>query len=381
MPMRVLWLIKGLGLGGAERLLVLAAPHLDRSEFAYEAAYLLPWKTALVRPLEEAGVPTVCLHHRRPFDLRVVGRIAALLRERRPDILHLHLPYSGVVGRIAARLAGGVGAVVYTEHNLQERYHPLTRLANQLTLPLCDRTIAVSPEVEDSLRGSWLTRRAPITVVPNGVDVEEVRRAAAGSAEVREELGIPPEGLVVGVVIGFRQQKRPDLWVRAARMIADAEPRASFVLVGEGPALAPTRALAAEVGLNGRAIFTGLRSDAPRLIAALDVFMLSSMYEGLPVAVLEAMALARPIVATRVGGLPAVIEHGRSGLLVEAGNPAALADQALALLRDAGLRRSLGAAAQQRVRERFGIAPMVRATEQIYCELLASRGRVARRAL
>lgn len=374
MAARVLWLIKGLGLGGAERLLALAAPHLNRRDFSYEVAYLLPWKTALVRTLEEGGVPTVCLNHAAPFDPRIVARLIRFLRERQIDLLHLHLPYSGVVGRVAGRLAG-VKGVIYTEHNLQERYHPLTRLANQLTLPLCHHTIAVSDEVAHSLRRSLFTRRAAVSVILNGIDVEAVQSAAATSSEVRRELGIAPDRLLVGVVIGFRPQKRPDLWVRAARMIADQEPRATFVLVGDGPSLAPTRALAAEVGLDGRAIFTGLRPDAPRLIAAFDLFMLSSMYEGLPVAVLEAMALGRPIVATRVGGLPGVIEHERSGLLVGAGDPAALAAEAVRVLADPALRQSLGTAAQQRVAQEFGIVPMVRATEALYRQVLERAGR------
>ncbi|MGQ0571183.1 MAG: glycosyltransferase, partial [Armatimonadota bacterium] len=232
-PARVLWLIKGLGLGGAETLLALSAPHVDRSRFEVEVAYLLPWKNALVPSLEAAGVRVTCLGHRNPFDLRIIGRIVRMLRERQIDVLHAHLPYAGVMARIAGRLVG-VPCIVYTEHNLQERYHRVTRIANQATMRLCDRTIAVSDEVRDSLLRSRLGRRARVETIFNGVDVEGLGGAAAAEPDAREELSIPPDRLVVGVVNVFRPQKRLDLWIQAARIIADAEPRATFVVVGDG---------------------------------------------------------------------------------------------------------------------------------------------------
>lgn len=368
MRAKVLWLIKGLGLGGAEKLLVLAAPYLDRSRFEYEVLFLLPWKTALVPELERAGIPVICLNHRHPFDLRVVPRIARLLRERRVDILHAHLPYSGVVGRVAARLAG-TPAVIYTEHNVQQRYHLLTRLINQATLRLCDVTVAVSAEVRASLLRSPLVGRRTVLTILNGVDVEGLRRAAAADG-VREEFGILPDRLVVCVVNVFRPQKRLDLWVRAARLIADAEPRATFLVVGDGPIRPQVRDLAGRLGLDGRIAFPGLRHDAARLMAVFDVFMLSSVYEGLPVAVLEAMALGRPVVATRVGGLPGVIQDGRHGFLVPPGDPGALAERVVELLRRPELRQAFGEASAARVRQHFSIERMVRETEHLYVRLL-----------
>lgn len=368
-----MWFVKGLGLGGAEKLLALSAPHVDRDRFEVEVAYLLPWKNALVADLERSGLRVTCLSHSRPFDLRVVRRIAAFLRERRVDLLHGHLPYSGVVGRLAAR-AAGVPCVVYTEHNLQERYHPLARLANQVTLRLCDLTIAVSEEVRQSLLRSPLARGARIRTIQNGVDTEGLQRAADGGRGVREEFGIPPDRLIVGVVNGFRPQKRLDIWIRAARLIAEAEPRSTFLLVGDGPIIGEVRALAAQTGLDGRILFTGLRYDAPRLIAAFDVFMLSSDFEGLPVAVLEAMALGRPVVATRVGGLPGVIQEGRHGFMVDRADPDALARRVVDLLADPGLRQVMGDASRQRVRERFGVQQMVRAMEAAYADVLEMKG-------
>ncbi len=369
MPAKVLWLIKGLGLGGAEKLLALSAPYLDRSRYAYQVVYLLPWKTALVGDLRAQGIPVTCLDHWISGDPRVLWRLASLLRRERIDILHAHLPYTGVVGRLAGRLAR-TPHVLYTEHNVQERYRPVTRYLNQATLPLCDITIAVSDEVRDSLLAGPLVRRAEVHTILNGVDVETLVRSAAAGPDVRDEFGIPAGRPIVGVVNVFRTQKRLDLWVRAARLIVEAQPGTIFLVVGDGPVRGAVEAQARREGLDGSIHFPGLRADAPRLMAAFDVFMLASEFEGLPVAVLEAMALRVPVVATRVGGLPQVIESGRCGFLVEPGDPRALAERAVTLLRTPSMRQAFADAAAQRVREHFSIARMVHETEDVYRRVL-----------
>jgi glycosyltransferase involved in cell wall biosynthesis len=236
---------------------------------------------------------------------------------------------------------------------------------------LCDVTIAVSDEVRNSLLRSPLARRARVQTILNGVDVDSLREAAISAHGVREEFGIAPGRLVVGVVNVFRPQKRLDLWIEAARLIARAEPETTFMVVGDGPMAGEIRAQAERAGLDGRILFPGLRRDAPRLMAAFDVFMLSSVYEGLPVAVLEAMALGRAVVATRVGGLPSVIEDGRHGYLVDPGHPEALAQRVVEFLRRPDLRRRVGAASAERAREKFSIQRMVRDTEDLYERVLA----------
>ncbi|MGQ0568390.1 MAG: glycosyltransferase, partial [Armatimonadota bacterium] len=151
------------------------------------------------------------------------------------------------------------------------------------------------------------------------------------------------------------------------------------VVEGDGPIMGELRGLADSLGLNGRVIFTGLRHDAPRLITTFDVFMLSSIHEGLPVAVLEAMALNRPVVATRVGGLPGVLHDGVHGFLVDTGNPAALAEKVLMLLRNPDLRQAMGEASKRRVEQHFSIQRMVREMEQVYAEILDDKSAARQR--
>ena len=149
--LNVLWLIKGLGSGGAENLLVSAARHIDRDRFNYSAAYFLPWKNALVGDLEAAGVPVTCLNQKKPYDFRALFSLNRKFRKDHIDILHAHLPYPGIVGRLASKFSP-VKTVVYSEHNVWERYHRFTYLANKLTYKLNDAVVAVSEDVENSIR-------------------------------------------------------------------------------------------------------------------------------------------------------------------------------------------------------------------------------------
>jgi glycosyltransferase involved in cell wall biosynthesis len=175
---------------------------------------------------------------------------------------------------------------------------------------------------------------------------------------------------VVGNVANFKAAKDHPTLLAAAARVRERVPEVRFVLIGRGPLEPATRRLAAELGLVGTVVFTGFRTDAHRLLAALDVFALSSTYEGLPIALIEAMALGRPAVVTRVGGVPEVLGDGAQGLLVPPRDPAALADGLLRLLGDPGLRDRMGAAARARAAD-FDIRKAVRRMEQVYAGLLA----------
>lgn len=368
---RVLWLIKGLGLGGAERLLVDALPLHDRDRFAVEVAYLLPHKALLAGALEARGAPVHCLGMRSDLGAAAAVRsLRRLLRARGIDVVHAHLPLAGVVARLAAR---GTGVpVVYTEHNLQERYRPAMRLANRLTFGMNARALAVSAQVERSLRAAGLDRRAPVGLVRNGVPLAAVVAEGVRGAAVRAELGIPAGAPLVGAVAVFRAQKRLADWIEVARLVCARRGDAFFLLAGAGPEDAAVRRAAGQSGLGTRLVLPGFRTDGRAVIAALDVFLLTSAYEGLPVALLEALALGKPAVATAVGGVPEAVADGREGFLRGAGDTAALAKAVLRLLDDAALRQGMGERAHAAA-ERFSLERGVRAVEAIYAELAAAR--------
>jgi len=368
-PIRVLWLTKGLGPGGAERLLVTTARRRDRQRLAVRVAYLLPFKSALVGELEAEAVPVACLGYRNALDARWLAALRQSLVQEPVDIIHAHNPVMAVGARVVARSMPRRRRprVVVTDHNVWHGYMAISRWADGLTSRLDDARLTVSEAVRASLPES-IQRRSQ--VVLQGIEVEHVRAQRGKWAAVRAELGLDPGALVVGTVANLRAQKAyPDL-LDAALEVVERLPQVRFVAVGQGPLEAEIRALHARLGLGDRLLLLGHRPDAVRVMAACDVFVLASLYEGLGVAVMEALALGLPVVATAVGGVPEVVEHGREGLLVPPGRPRELAAALVTLLTDAKRRQRMAEAAARRGAE-LSIDTAVLRTEAVYHELTA----------
>jgi glycosyltransferase involved in cell wall biosynthesis len=365
---RILHVIKGLARGGAEQLLVSQAPYLDGSRFEYEIAYLLPDHNALVEELEEAGLPVHCLYGARGAEW--VGRLRRLVRTRGIDLVHDHSPYVAIGTRLGVRRRSRP-CLVYTEHNVWESYHPATYWGNLLTYSRSDHVFAASDHVRASIRYPRPLRFLPMPRVEtlyHGVDPAAISQWGSSDG-VREDLGIPKEAPLVGTVANFRASKGHSILLEAAVRVRRAIPGVRFVLVGFGPLESDIRHRASQLGLDGTVIFAGARDDAPRVAGAVDVFALPSVFEGLAIALIEAMALGRAAVVTRVGGLTEVIEHGKQGLLVPPGDPEALADAIVSLLEDADLRRQLGEAGRRRAAD-FDIRKAVLRHEEVYSELV-----------
>ncbi|GAA2094124.1 hypothetical protein GCM10009759_21370 [Kitasatospora saccharophila] len=357
----MLWLAKGLGRGGAEQLLLNCVRHADRSRYDIEVAYVLPHKDALVPALEAAGVPVHCLGgapgRRWPLRLR------ALLAERRYDLVHTHMPVPAVAARLLRPGGGRRPRLVHTEHNLWERYRLPTRWANALTYGRNDAVVAVSHAVAAGVgrrrAGDWLT------VVHHGPDLGGAPSGPAARRAARAELGLPEDALVVGTVGNLTAKKDQATLLAAFALLRDKEPDARLVLVGSGPLEAELRARAGD-----GVLFAGMRADVPALLPGWDVFCLSSRQEGLPVALMEAMASGLPSVVTRVGGMPEILDDDVEGRLVPPGDPARLAD-ALAELADPVRRGRMGAAARERAGS-FDVAGAQRAIERVYARVLAN---------
>jgi glycosyltransferase involved in cell wall biosynthesis len=375
--LRVLHVVKGLGPGGAERLLCSAAAVRDREIFDYDVAYVLPWKEHLVPELTRSGVAVHCLSPeertapgrtaRILLDPRWTARLARLLRTRPYDIVHLHSPLiAGVVRPMVRSLGHRRAKLVSTEHNGWSTYALPTRLINGLTYPLDDARFAVSEEVRDSVSPRLRER---VEVAVHGLPLDDVRALRAERAAVRAELGLAADDVVVGTVANYRAQKAyPDL-LAAARTAVGADPRVRFVAVGQGPLEAEIQREHARLGLGERFALLGYRPDAARVLAGCDVFALASHYEGFPVALMEALALGLPVVATAVGGIPDGVTDGREGLLVPAGSPDRLADAVLRLAADDRLRSRMAAAAARRGGD-FDIRRAVRRMEAVYLALV-----------
>jgi glycosyltransferase involved in cell wall biosynthesis len=346
--LRVLWLTKGLGPGGAERLLVTHAAVADPERVNFEAAYLLPHKTHLVDELEAHGVRTHPLDAPQALDPRWVGRLRALIANGDFDVVHAHSPAPASQARLVVRALPPRDrpAFVYTEHNVWASHSRATRSANAATFGLNDAAIAVSAEVRQSMAPRW---RAGTRIVVHGIDVEAVRAQRSERDAVRAELGIDVDELLAVTVANFRAPKGyPDLF-EAARLVDRQGIPVRFVVVGQGPLADELAALHASMGLGSRLQILGYRPDAPRITAAADLFVLASHHEGLPVAVMEAFAAGVPVVVTDVGGLSEAVQDGESGRLVDVRRPdllaAAIAELAADPVERAELGRGAGAAA------------------------------------
>lgn len=366
-PIRVLLLIKGLGAGGAERIVSMSTRVGDRRAFHYEVAFLLPWKQALVGELAERGVPLHCLQGGNDLDLRWMLRLRRLIKARKPHIVHVHSPYVAGLSRLVVRsLPRRVRPrLVYTEHLLWDGYRPATRLLNALTYPLNEAVFAVSEGVWTSIPSRLRDR---VQVVKHGPDTASVRRQIPLRAGVRRELGIASDEVAIGTVANFRPQKAYGDLLQAAAILLRSSLPLRFVAVGldtDGPQL---RAMRAALRLGDRFLLLGHRSDAVRIMAGCDLFVLASLMEGLSIALLEALGLGLPVVATAVPGPIELVTEGSEGLLVPASRPDLLAAAIEALARDPARRAEMGRAALRRADE-FDIASAVAQIEGVYRQL------------
>lgn len=360
---RVLILIKGLGIGGAESLIGGATAFWDRSRYDYRVAYLLPWKNQLSQQIGAAGVTVNCVDLTGPADMSGLQRLRRLVSETDPDLIHSHLPVAGILGRMLK----GRARHVYTEHNVVGFYRQPTRTTNRLTYGRNDAVIAVSQSVADSVAG--YPGPEP-QVIPNGVvvpDIDQNTRMAA-----RTELGIDQETPLVVHVGNIRPHKGHENLTHAVARLARDHPQVVVVSIGgeknEGD-LNRVRKTAADLGTSDRLIFLGRRSDAQSFLAAADLAVNPSDVEGLPLFVLEALALGKPVVATDVGGVSSVVKNHETGLLVPPGDPAQLAD-AIATALHSDQREEWGRAGADLIARGYGLAGMVSRYEDLYTELL-----------
>lgn len=366
----VQWLIKGLGSGGAEQLLLSTVRSADRDRFEFRIAHVFDHKDQLVNRLLAEDVTVTSLGARRTLDPRWVLALRRHLRRTRPDLIHVHSPLVAAVTRLVTRTIRHRPPIVTTEHNTWPAYGWFTRLANRLTFRLDDAHLAVSTGVLSSMPPEF---RKMTEVVVHGVELKSIAAQRNERDKVRFELGIRPDQIVISTVANLRWHKDYPALLTAAKAVIDRGCDVVFLAVGQGPLEAEIRARHHELGLGDRFRLLGYRADAIRLLAGSDIFVLASLQEGFPIALMEALAIGLPVVATDAGGIPDAVSSGREGFLVPRGDPQALAEALIVLAQDEELRLSMADAAEARGRE-FDISRAVCRTMEIYEALVATWG-------
>jgi glycosyltransferase involved in cell wall biosynthesis len=310
-----------------------------------------------------------------PREFKALAQLYRLIRREKPDVVHTHTAKAGFVGRLAAFLAR-VPVVVHTFHGhvLHGYYSPLkTHLLRRMERVLAcmtDCILAGSEGVKQDLVAYGIAAPEKILVIPLGLELGPFLDGHAARGAFRREWHLQASDRLVGIVGRLFPIKNHHLFLDAAALVAQEEPAARFVIVGDGVLRAKIERQARVLGLSERVIFTGWRRDLPSIYADLDVLAVTSNNEGTPVSAIEAMASACPVVATRVGGLPDLIYQGETGFLVPPGDPPAMAAAIGRLLRQPEEARRLGQAGRAIVHERFAVQRLISDMQQLYHTLL-----------
>jgi glycosyltransferase involved in cell wall biosynthesis len=351
--------------GGAQEHVYSLATRLNRE--CYEIRVVSLSHGSSVRRLEKAGIDVTVIDE--PDDRAAVRALADAVASFAPEIIHNHMYRAEVIGTLAALQLGEKGckrpAIISTVHSSRIRCVDDRQTLRQLT-PLMDRLIVVSQAIERKVREEGRIG-APVSLIYNGVDLQRYNHQQP-CCTLHEEYLIPEEAPIVGVVARLEAEKGHRTLIDAWPDVLAAVPNAWLLVIGEGSERDALEAEAATLGVSERVVFTGRREDVPAVTAALDVSVLPSYREAQGLSVLEAMALSRPVVASKVGGIPEMIEDGVTGLLVPPNDCEALAAAIVRLLTDHPFADMIARRGHDLVHERFCIELMVSSIETIYDE-------------
>jgi len=364
--------------GGVEEVVLALARRLDPQEFRLALAAPAPLLDAFAPDLADVSIETQAVEAESWLRRDQIARLSAFIGRFRPDVVNPHLFRSTAVAGPIARWHGA--RVVETYHGREGWRQGIISgrfLPDRLVSRLVDRVIAVSEAARAFLVDGKGYDARKIVVVPNGRDLSVYRPGVGGQA-VRKEFGFDRATPLVGVVGRLEPQKGHTDLLHAWPSVLAEFPDARLLLVGEGSLRATLEHQARERGIAASVVFAGFRTDVPRVLDAVDVVALPSLYEGMPLTAIEASAMAKPVVATAVDGTPEVIRDGRTGRLVPPREPDALSRALRALLRDPAAAQRMGAAGRDFVLDRFDVKRQVEATARVYREVAgAGAGRIA----
>jgi glycosyltransferase involved in cell wall biosynthesis len=399
---RVLHLIKSLGRGGAEKLIPETVLAHDQSRFEFYCLYFYHQENNIVEELTDAGISVHLIPSSNLALFFQVSKVRAFVQAHGISIIHAHLPWAGILARAVGKNLPI--PIVYTEHNTWERYNLVSYWGNRLSFKRQDVAIAVSNEVALSMRLNSIWDpyrrggRMRVKVIHNGVNTETFRKVPStkyevqskenggssyevggearenlfpSSADLRDQLGIPSDAKVVGKVAVFRSQKRLWLWIDTAVEILKECPDTHFLLVGDGEWRERILQQIQDSGKADHFHWVGVQKKVIPYLSLMDIYLSTSEFEGLPIAMLEAMSCEVPVVATRAGGIGEVIQHGYQGYLTDIDRWEDLAGHCVHLLKNPELLKKMSYAARERVIGEFSMSRMVKELERTYDEVTA----------
>ena len=367
---KILHIIKSLGRGGAEMLLPETLKLHNKDVFEFHYIYFLPWKYQMVQSIKDSGGIVNCFDSKN--NLRLIlqyNRIINYCNENKIDLIHCHLPWAGFVGRIVHKMTGI--PLIYTEHNMQERYHLATKQINKYSFNLQSLALGVSADVSHSINKN-IKPEIPVKTLLNGVNTQSFKKT--GESQIKSELEIPSNAIVIGNVAVFRFQKRLVEWLQVFKKIRETNSNVYGIIVGAGPLEEEIKKEWKELGLEGVVFFPGLKTDVKPYFEAMDIFMMSSSFEGLPIALLEAMSMECAVVSTDAGGIKEVIRNQEDGLICPVEKWIELSNLVQILIDEPNTLDKYKHAARKRVMEAFSMNRMVGELEEYYLQVLVHKG-------
>lgn len=367
---KIMYIIDSLRIGGAEELLLTVVRKIDREKYNISVVCLFD-EGPLANEIRTTGVKVEFLRMRNRLDLPTFIKLIHLIRNEDIKIVHTNLFDSNFFGRMAAKLAD-VPVMVATEHNVYPWKKRRHIFIDKLMARFTDRIIAIS----DAVR-LWTSEHENIDLekfvtIYNGIDINRFD-LPVDIYEKKKELRLDPRVPLIGTIGTLTGQKGHKYLLEALAKVTKVIPDVKLLIVGDGHLRTKLEELSVNLGLGENVIFCGWRRDIPEILAILDLFVLSSLWEGLPLAILEAQACGKPVVASNVDGIPEAVNDGQTGLLVPPKDPERLARAIVKLLRDKGLAMKMGEAGRKLVRQKFTSEIMVGKIEEIYDSLLKSK--------
>ncbi|MBI3603185.1 MAG: glycosyltransferase [Nitrospirae bacterium] len=370
MPVKVMLLAIGLGVGGTEGYIKELASRLDRRRFQVVVC-VLKGDDCIARELRDSGARVITLGGMGKSDVRVLVRFLHVVRAEMPDVIHAFLFWANLVSRVVGKLLR-VPVLISAYHDLElnRAWHHL--LADRLTVQWAHAITCCSAVVGRTVGSQVGGGSEKCVTIPFGVDVG---RFSNRSSLGKQDLGLDESLPVVGTVCRLVEPKKglTALLHAVAQLQEGKAVKCQLLVVGEGPAHRQLRDLAVRLGIARLVVFAGVRRDIEKILPLMDVFVLPSLYEGLGIAILEAMAASRPVIATDVGGIPEIVVHGTTGLLVPPGDPSALAAAIQELFEHPDRAASFGLQGRRRAEEEFAISRMVEKHQTLYEALVAQR--------
>lgn len=373
--LNILYLIPSLEVGGAEQVVINLAKRLDRNRFK-PIVCCLDKKGGLAYKLEDEGVEVITLDKKGAFDIGIISKIVKVMKKYKIDIIHTHLWGANFWGRLAARIAN-VKVIIATEHNVDTWKNWFYFMCDKWLSRKTGKIIAVSNSVKEFYVSKGISQQR-IEVVYNGIEIEKSQsHALSGTSKVtrpqmKQEFGIENGEIVLAIIGRLVPQKGHQYFIQALKDIS-AKHKVKGLIIGSGPEEEKLKKYSRDLGLDGGLVFTGLRKNIPELLGIIDVLVMPSLREGLPITLLEAMSSGVPVVATKVGGVPEVVIDGQTGILVEPNNHNELKQAIIGVIENPDLKNTIGINARKHVEDKFSIKNMINKTQNLYENLYSNR--------